>query len=131
MREQNRRPGRVGVRGVGIVLIAAMVMSGCVTVQRADGSPETLREAIRAGELVKPGDRVTLITPSMGERTMRVTEVDDDFIRGDNTEVPIDEIVALEKRHVDARKTLAVVAGGYLGLYLLAGLAFLVAVGDI
>ena len=119
------------VRGVGMAAVAAIVVSGCVTVHKADGSPEALREAIRAGELVKPGDRVTLMTPTIGERTIRVAEVDDDFVRGENTQVPIDEIVALEKKRIDPVKTAGVVVGGYLGLGLLVSLAALVAMGDL
>ena len=130
MQDRKGRPRRIGVRAVAMAVIAAIMMSGCVTVKKTPGTPEALREAIRTGELVRPGDRVTVMTPRIGERTLTVAEVDDDFIRGDNTQIPIDEIVALEKRHFDPVKTAGVVAGGYLGLVLLVSLAFAIALND-
>jgi len=128
------RKGRargIGVRGVGVAVVAAILMSGCVTVQKAGGSPEALRQAIRAGEVIQPGDRVTVVTTTMGERTFTVTAVEEDSIRDGATRIPIDEVVALEKHRIDAGKTIALVGGAYLGLYLAAALAFLVALGDI
>ena len=115
----------MAVCGIGLALVTAITLWGCVTVQKADASPETLRQAIRTGELVEHGDRVVIVTPSMGEQTLKVTEVDEDFIRGEKTEIPIDEIVFLEKRSVDPIKTAGVAVGGYLGLIVLFGLAFL------
>lgn len=127
---QDGRGHSMGVRGLGLTLIVAIMVSGCVTVDKADGSPDALRQAIRTGELVKPGDRVTVVTPAIGERTLIVSQVDDNFIRGENTQVPIDEIVALEKRRVDAVKTAGVIVGGYLGLALLVALAAAIALDD-
>ncbi|MDE0193721.1 MAG: hypothetical protein OXQ90_20415 [Gammaproteobacteria bacterium] len=54
----------------------------------------------------------------------RVAEVDRNAIRGEEEEVAIDEIVALEKRRFDLVKTVGVTVGGYLGLILLFGLAY-------
>ena len=102
-----------------LLLAAAIVLSGCVTFEQVEVPPDTLREAIRAGELVKPGDRVTVATPSLGERTLTVAEVDEDFIRGEQTEIPIEEIVFLEKRRINAWRTGAAVAGASLGLFTL------------
>lgn len=127
---QDGRGHSMGVRGLGLTLIVAIMVSGCVTVDKADGSPDALRQAIRTGELVKPGDRVTVVTPAIGERTLTVSQVDDNFIRGENTQVPIDEIVALEKRRVDAVKTAGVIVGGYLGLVLLVAVAAAIALDD-
>lgn len=130
-RSREGRPHGVGVRALCMALIAAIMVSGCVTVKNADGSPEELRQAIRTGELVEPGERVTLVTPSMGERTFTVAEIDDDFIRGENTQVPIDEIVSLEKSRIDPVKTFGAIAGGYLLMSLVAAVALVVGLGDV
>ncbi|MYF29498.1 MAG: hypothetical protein F4029_02495 [Gammaproteobacteria bacterium] len=83
-----------------------------MTVQKVHQPPETLRNSIRSGELVQPGDRIAVVTVSQGERILVVTQVDEETIRGDGLEIPIDEVVALEKRKISAMRTgLAVYSG--------------------
>ena len=69
-----------------------------MTVQKVHQPPETLRDNIRNGDLVRPGDGIAVVTVNQGERILVVTQVDQDSIRGNGVEISIDEVVALEKR---------------------------------
>ena len=97
-------------------LIACTLMSGCVTTRTMDMTPEQLREDIRSGELVKSGDHVSVVTATIGERVFRVTEVDQDVIRGEGIEVAIDDVVSLQTREVHAGKTALAVGGTLVGI---------------
>ena len=104
----NTRMGRI----VGLVAaLVAASLYGCVSVEKVQQPPATLQENIRSGELVRPGDRIAVVTASQGERIMVVTEVDQDSIRGDGVEVSINEVVALETREVSAGKTALAAVG--------------------
>ena len=75
--------------------------------------PEALRDAIRSGEVVRPGDRVAVTSVDGGERVLVVTEVDDDAIRGADAVVPIAEVIALERRELSLVRTGLAGAGLY------------------
>ena len=91
---------------------AAVALHGCMTVQKVHQPPEALRESIRSGELVGPGDRISVVTVSKGEQTLIVTDIDQDTIFGAGIEVPIDEVVALEKQNISPARTGLAVYGG-------------------
>lgn len=112
-------------------LIGGLMLAGCMTTTTVTESPEVLRQEIRGGELVKPGDRVSVVTTRTGEHVFTVAEVDADAIRGGGIEVPIDDVVALQKHKVDVVKTAAAAGGVYLGAGALFALAFMAALGDI
>jgi len=100
------------------VLIAAMVVAGgCMSVQKVELPPKPLQDEIRRGGVVAVGDHVTVVSTGQGEQTFVVTEVDQDVIRGASMDVPIDEVVSLEKRKVDPVRTgLAAYGGLYLAV---------------
>ena len=92
--------------------IAVVTLHGCMSVQKVHQPPDELRENIRSGELVGPGDRISVVTVSEGELILVVTEIDQDTISGDGIAVPIDEVVALEKRKLSPARTGLAVYGG-------------------
>jgi len=98
-------------RSMVIVALLA-VAGGCTTVNRVDMAPAVLRDELRAGEVVKAGDRVTVVSEVQGDLTFVVTEVDAESIRGESVDVPIDEVVALEKRSFAPLRTGAAIYGG-------------------
>ena len=100
-----------------VMVFGLLSLAGCISTQKVEQPPTSLREAIRSGELVAPGQHVTVVSTSRGELAFRVTEVDRNAIRGDDVEVPINEIVALQKHRVDLLAT----AGLAVGLYALIG----------
>ena len=111
-------------------LIGSLVLCGCVSVQKSDIPPESIRDQIRSGELAQPGDRVSIVTKTTGERVFTVTEVDQEVIRGNGIEVPIDDVVAVTTLGLDVGRTLLAAGGIYVGLGVLAALAVAVALGD-
>ena len=100
------------------------VTGGCTAVKRVDMDPTTLRGELREGVVVETGDRVTVISEAQGDLTFVITDVDGEAIRGESVqgepvEVPINEIVALEKHKFAPVRTGAAI----WGVSFLAGLA--------
>lgn len=110
-----------------LVVVALLPLTGCISVQKFDQPPTVLREAIRNGEIVEPGERVSVVTATQGELVFRVTELDGDAIHGVGVEVPIDDVVALQTQRVDVLRTAAVAVGWYYLLGATFVLAFLIA----
>lgn len=104
-----------------VMLAGLLSLAGCISTQKFEQPPASLREAIRNGELVVPGQHVTIVSTSRGEQAFRVTEVDRNAIRGKDVEVPIEDIVALQTRRVDWLAT----AGVAVGYYALMGVGML------
>lgn len=94
-----------------LILFALLSLFGCMSDQRFEGPPTVLRDAIRNGEAVRAGEHVSIVTATRGELLFRVTEVDQDAVRGDGVEVPIDDIVALQVRTVDVAGSAGALAG--------------------
>ena len=120
---------RFAMRGTVLSLIASMLLGGCVGVKRAEATPQALQDRIRNGELARPGDHVSVVTTTTGERVFMVTEVDQNVIRGSDVEVPIDEVVSVTTLSLDVGKTVAAAGGVYAGLHLVMYIAFGIAVG--
>ena len=130
------KPGRWVQRG--IVAFALAGLSACVSYQAPEVAmtPEDLRAAIRAGEVIAPGNRVRVVTAAAGERVLIVREVDATAIRGKpvgataadagdaGLAIPIDEVVNIQVAELDVKKTVLASAGTYLLLAVLAALAF-------
>lgn len=131
MQRSSRSFAKRRTRAAILGLIGTCLLAGCMTTKTVTEGPEVLRQEIRAGELVKPGDRVSVVTTRTGEHVFTVAEVDADVIRGKGIEVPIDDVVALQKHQLDVVKTAAAAGGVYVGLGALFALAFAIALGDI
>lgn len=118
------------MRGGALVLAVFVGLGGCAIQHAPDMTPEALRAAIRAGDVVQPGDRVSVVTTEAGERDVFVVAVDADHIRATpvrrqqqgELSVPIDEIVSVQKGLAD-KKALKYI-GGATGLYLSWALLF-------
>jgi hypothetical protein len=78
------------------VLIIAV--TGCQTMRPIEARPPALQECIRSGDLLKPGDRVWIVTSDEKAHLFVVTKVEAGLIVGPKESVPIDEVVYLEKR---------------------------------
>ena len=102
------------LRMATLLLALSGFAAGCVATKRIDMAPQALREEVRAGAIVKAGDRITVISETRGALTFVVTEVDPDAIRGESVDVPIDEVVLLEKRQFAPLRTAGAIYGGTL-----------------
>lgn len=97
------------------LLTIVLVLGGCSTMRSVEMPPDELHRAIRAGELLTPGERVQLVTVDGTQAELTVTEIDDQSIRGKDGAVPVDDVVALRTRQVSAGKTTLLV-GGAVGM---------------
>ncbi len=105
------------------MLFALLSMAGCISIERFEEPPPILREAIRNGDLVTPGQHVSVVTTSRGELEFRVIHVDRKVIRGEEVEVPIEEVVALQTRRIDFLASASLAAGWYVLMVAVAYLA--------
>lgn len=97
-----------------LILLGLLSLAGCVGIQKFEEPPPLLRDAIRNGELVAPGQHVSVVTKSRGELKFRVTQVDRNVIRGREVEVPIEDIVALQIRRADILASSGAAVGWYV-----------------
>ena len=98
------------------VLLGALASSACTTLNPKEATPEELRRQLVSGELVRPGQRVRLVTSAETVYEFRVTEIDPDhgLVLGRDEQVPIADVVAVETREVSVGKTALLVGGvGY------------------
>ena len=108
------------------VFLTVTSFGGCMSVKKIDQPPEVIRENIRNGGLVQPGDRIAVVSASQGERIFVVSEVDKDTIRGEGLEMAIDDVVALEKHAIDPLRTgLAIYGGSGVVGFALLGVVYL------
>lgn len=134
--KQGPKGRSTSLSALAAVAIALAGASGCVSFQAPDLTPEELRSAIRAGELIQPGDRVGVVTSESGERELIVAEVDVDAIRGtragepgasadgDQIVVPIDEVIGVRKRKLDVGRSIAGAGAWWLSAGIVAALVF-------
>lgn len=132
--KQDRCAAQQAGRRLLFVATVLASMAGCVSFQAPDLTPEELRTAIRAGQLIQPGDRVSVVTSALGERKLIVAEVDVDVIRGtlageqsadgDELVVLIDEVVSVRMRKVDVGRSVVGAGAWWLGAGIVAALVF-------
>ena len=101
------------------LVVVAMLGGGCTTLESSGLPPEELRSSIRNGSLVETGDQVSVVTRDGREHTFTVSRIEGDAIVG-GTEggaevtIPVEDVVTLRKRRVDAVRTTVAAVGGYL-----------------
>jgi len=98
-----------------MVLAVALGCAGCTTLRTVPGTPEDLRARINSGQLLKPGDRVSIVTTDQITHRFVVSGVADGVIAGRTDSVPVAEVAALEKRGPDTGKTVELLGGILLG----------------
>jgi len=79
-------------------LALIIALTGCITMQAIDGSPTELQHFINSGELLKPGDRVRIVTADQKTHRFAITKVEAGLIVGSNESVPVDQVMCVEKR---------------------------------
>jgi hypothetical protein len=79
----------------GVLLLA---VTGCTAMRAVDDSPSELQQRINSGELLKPGERVWIVTVDEKSHRFVVGRVEAGLIVGPNESVPVDQVMYLEKR---------------------------------
>ena len=87
-----------------------------------DLSSGEIRAQVRAGEIARPGDRVSVTTVDGKTQTIEVTEVTDSDVRGSNSNVPIDTIVTMRTKQTDTTRSVLAAAGSVAAVYVIAAL---------
>jgi len=78
----------------------------CTTMRPVLEPRDEFVEQIRTGTLLKPGDRIRVVTDAGTQQKLRVSEIRaDGTIAGNRSEVRVDEIASLEKREKSWVKT--------------------------
>jgi hypothetical protein len=83
-----------------IAWVLIIAVTGCTTMQPIDGSPTELQRFINSGELLKPGDRVRIVTADRKAHRFAITKVEAGLIVGADESVPIDQVMSLEVENV-------------------------------
>jgi hypothetical protein len=77
-----------------------IALTGCTTLRPIDGSPKELQQFINSGALLKPGDRVRIVTADEKAHRFAITEIQAGLIVGLHESVPIDQVMSLEIENV-------------------------------
>jgi hypothetical protein len=88
-----------------IALIAVISFAGCTTLRPIEGTPAELQQRLNSGDLLKSGDRVSIVTADYKTHVFMVTAVSTGFIEGRRQSVPVDQVVSLQKRQFSPAKT--------------------------
>jgi len=126
----------------GIILLGfTLFLAACTSLSPVSDDAKTLQEQIRTGQAVHQGDRVRVLTHDGVLRKLIVVSVEDDVLKGHPAtkpsaatradeayeqepereeetlvEIPIADIVLVEKIKISAGKTSAAIGGGTLVL---------------
>jgi hypothetical protein len=92
-------------------VILLVICAGCTTLRPIEANPADLRQRINSGELLKPGDRVVLVTTDQKKHRFTVKSVGAGLIDGPSGAIPVEEISSVEKRQFSRGKTIALVGG--------------------
>ena len=99
-----------------VLLLLVTVLAGCTNLQPVAMDPETLQEKIRDGTAMHEGETVRVVTRDGVSHLLVVTAVEDNTLRGYAQgaragavviEIPVDDILLLEKEKVNAIETTA------------------------
>jgi capsular polysaccharide biosynthesis protein len=92
------------------VFLCILLASGCSTVTPVEMTPEQVQKKISIGV----GDTVKIATSNGEVYNFKVTAVTNQQILGDDIEIPIEEVVAIETKEFSAGKTAALAGGTVL-----------------
>jgi hypothetical protein len=81
--------------------ILMIAVAGCTSMRPIDGSPAELRQFINSGDLLKPGDRIRVVTADDKTHWFAITRLEAGLIVGPTESIPVDQVVSLE---VEKRK---------------------------
>ena len=102
------------------VMLILVVLTGCTNLQPVAMDSKKLQEEIRDGNVIHEGETVRVVTRDGVSRLLVVTGVEDNTLQGYAQgakagavviEIPVDEILLLEKEKVNAVDTTASTLG--------------------
>ena len=112
-----------------ILCLAMFQLSGCTSLRSVEMTPSQLQQKIRAGDVIKQGDAVKLVTLDGRRHEFTVSELTATTISSESESIVIDDIIALETREFSGGKT-ALLVGSMITIYtVLAALAASIMIG--
>jgi len=101
-------------------LLCAAIGSACTTLRPVQVATDEAQQALASGQLLKPGDKVRVITRDGKAHEFAITAIDtaDGTVKGPADSVRVADIVTVEKREPALGKTLGLVLGIVGGLQL-------------
>jgi hypothetical protein len=105
------------MRNAFLGVLCAMACAACSALRPVETSTAAAQQQIASGQLLKPGDKVRLITADGKAHELTVTAIDaDGTVEGKPESVRIADIVTVEKRELAVGKTTGLVLGIVIGL---------------
>ncbi|MDE0422135.1 MAG: hypothetical protein OXK76_14790 [Gammaproteobacteria bacterium] len=98
--------------------MAAVLSTGCTSLQTSPLSPDALRSGIRAGKLIEPGEDVWITTVDGREHAFKVTALDANSVRGEllggePVNVAVADVVGLRTVELEVVPSFLAAAGIY------------------
>ena len=88
-----------------IIWLTVISVAGCTTLQPVAGTPADLQQRLSSGALAERGNRVLILTSDGRTHEFKVTSHSASTLAGEHESVPIDQVIAVQKREVSVRKT--------------------------
>jgi hypothetical protein len=110
-----------------LISFVTLVAVACTSLRPVEMPPAELQRLIREKDLIKPGDRVRLVTADGAAHELRVKQVDldRDAVTGNDEVVPLADIITVQTRKIAVGKTAALAAGLYVGIGLIVTMTIL------
>jgi hypothetical protein len=105
------------------VWVLIIVLSGCTTLRPISAAQPDLSLDIASGKILKVGDHLVIGTRDRQTYEFEVISFSATSIDGKGNSIPIDQVVSLEKRVVNGKKTLIVLGSILLGVAFTVALA--------
>ncbi len=114
-----------------MLLLCAVLGSACTTLRPVQLATDDAKQQITSGQLLKPGDKVRLITRDGKAHEFAITAIDaaEGTVKGHADSVRVADIVTVEKRAPALGKTLGLVLGIVGGLQIGAAIGDVVSLG--
>lgn len=93
------------------IAVFGTLLGGCTSLAPVEMPPEEVREQVRAGQILGPGERVRVTTEDGETHEFKVVEVTERAVRGNTSDVLIDQIVSVHTRRTNPARTVLAVAG--------------------
>lgn len=108
-------------RPLAFVCSLALLLAGCTSLKPMEMTPQELHAEIKQSQVVQVGDKIKLVTADGKPHEFKVGKITATHIFGNNEQIEIEQIVALETRQFSGGKT-ALLAGGVYVIYIMARL---------
>lgn len=111
------------------VVILTFMLPACSSVRQVELSPDELQAQIRSGGIITTGESVRIILSSGERHNFVVSEITSELIFGEQTSIPIAEIVAVETRQFSMGRTAALAGSTLVAYQIMAAIAIAATVG--